>query len=151
MPEENKNQVQTYDQQNKSPVEKTLKLNETQVLDLSSLSDGQISELKSQHARGMVELKNKAEDLKIQVGALDATLSSFNDQTSKATQSGSSATISFTQTTTLGRTEVIIGNTDKAATGKLSRSATGEKDKTIWIIGIIAAAAVLVALFLGKH
>lgn len=131
------------------PTDKSLKLTQSDVLDLSGLSDSQISELRLQHAKGLLSLQQKAQEMKIDVAALDASLNSFNDQTSKATQAGTSATIQHSQTTSIGRTEVIIGNTDRAAAGKMSRSAVGEKDRTLIIIGIIAVAVVLVAMFVG--
>ncbi|MNV89896.1 hypothetical protein D3C71_1842300 [compost metagenome] len=116
---------------------------------MSGLSDNQVSELRLQHAKGLLSLQQKAQEMKIDVAALDASLNSFNDQTAKATQTGASATIQHSQTTSIGRTEVIIGNTDRAAAGKLSRSAAGERDRTLMIIGIIAVAVVLVAMFMG--
>ncbi|UVE47772.1 hypothetical protein KS461_11010 [Pseudomonas chlororaphis] len=131
------------------PADKSLKLTQNDVLDLSGLSESQVSELRLQHAKGLVSLQQKAQEMKIDVAALDASLSSFNDQTAKATQAGTSATIQHSQTTSIGRTEVIVGNTDRAAAGKLSRSAAGEKDRTLIIIGIIAVAVVLVAMFMG--
>lgn len=127
---------------------KIINLQNNLVLDLQGLSDEEINELRQQHASGTLEIHKKASELKVDVGALDAVLSSFNDQTSKANQSGVSATITHTQTTALGRTEVVIGNTEKAAKGKLSRSATGEDDKTMWIVIIVAIAAVLIAMAL---
>ena len=39
-----------------------------------------------------------------------------------------------------------MGNTERAAAGKVSRSATGEKDKTLIIVGIIAAVIIIVAM-----
>ncbi len=42
----------------------------------------------------------------------------------------------------------MIGNTDKARAGKLSRSARGESDKTLMIIGIVVAAAIVLAMIL---
>jgi hypothetical protein len=128
--------------------DKSISFTNHQVLDLSGLSEGQISELKQEYATGVIDLQKKATELKIEVGALDAALSAFNDQTSRATQSGASATITHTQTTSIGRTEVVMGNTEKAAKGKISRSAGGEEDRTLWIIGVIAIAAVLVAVAL---
>lgn len=131
------------------PTDKSLKLTQNDVIDLSGLSDNQISELRLQHAKGLLSLQHKAQEMKIDVAALDASLNSFNDHTANATQAGTSATIQHSQTTSIGRTEVIIGNTDRAAAGKLSRSAAGEKDRTLMIIGIIAVAVVLVAMFVG--
>jgi|GEM_PF-1694603 len=145
--------LQTASQnQENLPVEKSLKLTSNEILDLTGLSEGQIAELKQKHMEGMIDLKKKAEELKIDVTALDAALTSFTHQTAKATEAGASATISHTQNSAAGRTEVIIGNTAKAQSGKISRSATGEQDRTMWIVGIVAIAAVVIALiaFSGK-
>lgn len=130
------------------PAEKSIHLGRTEMLDLSTLTPTEVSELKRQYAAGMINVKKKAEELKVDVGALDAALSSFTDQASKAAMSGISATIQHSQTSALGRTEVIIGNTDKAASGKLSSSALGSQDKTIWIIAIVAVAAIVVAFLM---
>lgn len=133
------------------PADTSIALTQKEVLDLTGLSREQISELKYQHAAGMIDIKKKAEELSVDVGALDAALGSFVDQTAKATQAGASATITHTQTTSLGRTEVVIGNTVRALKGKLSRSAIGGEDRTLWIVGIIAVVAVVVALIVGTR
>lgn len=129
--------------------DKSIDLNARSTLSLTGLSDDQIAELKKQHAQGLINVQRKAEELKVDVGALDAALNTFNDQTARATEAGSSATITHTQTTSAGRTEVVIGNTDKAKSGKISRSARGEADRTVVIVGIIAAAIVIAALILA--
>jgi hypothetical protein len=123
----------------------TITLNNENQLDLTGLDTTEIAELKRQYASGMIDVKKRAEELKVDVGALDAALGSFNDQTARSTRDGSSTTITHTQSTSFGRTEVVMGNTDKAAAGKVSRSAAGEDNKTLWIIGIVAVAAIVVA------
>jgi hypothetical protein len=45
-------------------------------------------------------------------------------------------TATHTQNTAIGRTEVVIGNTDRAASGKLSASAAGVPDRLLWMVGI---------------
>lgn len=131
------------------PTDTTIRLTQNEVLELTGLDATQIAELKNQHAAGVIELKKKADELKIDVAALDAALSSFSDQTAKATQAGAHATITHTQDSSLGRTEVVIGNTEKAASGKISRSGTGEQDRTLWIVGIVVVAAIVIALIVS--
>ncbi|KZL16284.1 hypothetical protein [Pseudovibrio sp. Ad26] len=131
--------------ESKIPSAQSINLGNNQELDLSGLSEAQIAELKMQHASGRLSLMDKATEMKADVGALDATLASFTEQTAKATDTGSSATITHSQTSSIGRTEIVIGNTDKAASGKLSRSAKGEEDRTVLIVGIIAVAVIVVA------
>ena len=99
----------------------------------------------------MIDLKKKAEELKIDNASLAMLLDSFNTEASKATQSNVSMTATHAQTTAIGRTEVVIGNTDRAALGKMSASGAGVPDRLLWIVGIAAVAAVIVALIIFHH
>ena len=130
------------------PAEKTIILSQNQVLDLSHLTESQIQELKMQHASGIIDIQKKAAELNVDVGALDLALGSFTDQTAKATEAGAHTTITHTQTSSVGRTEVVIGNTDKAASGKISRSAAGGNDIKLWVVGILAITAIIIAVVL---
>lgn len=152
MTDETGNQIQVTSDSDSLPAETSIKLTVSEALDLTGMSEKQIAELKQQYAAGMIDVQKKAEEMKVDVAALDAALHSFNDQTSLATQANASATITHTQTTSIGRTEVVIGNTDKAASGKISRSGRGEKDKAMWFVGIAAVAAILIviAVMAGK-
>ena len=72
-------------------------------------------------------------------------------EAAKATQANVSMTATLAQTTSIGRAEVVIGNTDRAASGKLSASAAGVPDRLLWIVGIAAVAAIIVALIIFHH
>lgn len=124
----------------------SINLRNTDVLDLAGLSEAEKAELKLKHVGGMLDIKKKADELRVDVGALDAALGSFTDQASKASQSGLSATIQFKQTSKIGTTEAVIGNTERAASGKMAI----DQDKLIWMIGIAAAAAVVIALIVAN-
>jgi len=130
------------------PPSNVLQLNQTDSIDLSGLSEGQISELKIRHAEGIADLKKKALEMQIDVAALDANLTSFNTQTERAMQSGHSATIQHSQTTSIGRTEVIIGNTEHAAGGRLSRSATGRSGCAFYTV-LVVVIIILTVIFIG--
>lgn len=121
-------------------------LGSSQVVDLTGLPEEEAAELRRQYASGMIDIHRKAQELKVDVGALEAGLNAFNDQAARASEAGHSATITHTQTTAAGRTEVVIGNNERAASGKISRSAAGQSDITIWLAVIGAAAAVVIAL-----
>ena len=127
------------------PEQITLSGGET--LSLQGLSDEQKRTLMMQHAGAMLDLQKKATEYGIDSQGIRNQIDSHIDQANKAKQDGTSATISYDQDSSLGRTEVLVGNTDKAASGKISKSATGEKDNSVMIIVIIAIAAVLVAIF----
>ena len=109
-------------------------------LDLSWLPQEQRAVLLADYNRGMLDLSKKAQELHVDVAALQATLSTLTNTTRQVAQEGNAVTVSHTQTSSLGRTEVIMGNTDNARSGKLSRSQTGETNWTpIYIIGGIIA------------
>ena len=148
-----KNMAQEIEKLNPSAVPSTdvINLGSNSLLDLTGMPPDQIAELKRQYASGMIDLKKKAEDLKIENASLAMTLDSFNTEASKATQANVSITATHTQTTAIGRTEVVIGNTDRAASGKLSPSAAGVPDRLLWIVGIAAVAVVIVALIIFHH
>ncbi len=134
-----------------APNADVINLGSNSLIDLTGMPPEQMAELKRQYASGMIDLKKKAEELKIDNASLAMTLNSFNTEASKATQANVSMTATHTQTTAIGRTEVVIGNTDRAASGKLSPSAAGVPDRLLWIIGITAIAAVIVALIVFHH
>ena len=121
------------------------------LVDLTGIPPEQVAELKRQYASGMIDLAKKAQEFKIDNASLAMVLDSFNTEAAKATQANVSMTASHTQTTTIGRTEVVMGNTDRAASGKLSASAVGAPDRLLWIIGICAVAVVIVALIAFRH
>jgi len=131
------------------PAERSINLSSNDVLDLSGLSEAQVAEIKRQHANGMVSVQVKAAELKLDVTALDAALSSFTEQTAKATQAGAHATIQHSQSSSIGKTEVVIGNTDRAAAGKIG-GGLGAQTRTLIAVGIIGLAVmVLASLFRG--
>lgn len=121
------------------------------VIDLTGIPPEQVAELKRQFAAGMIDITKKAQELKIDNASLAMLLDSFNTEAAKATQANVSMTATHTQTTAIGRTEVVIGNTDRAASGKLSASAAGAPDRLLWIVGIVVVAIIIVALIAFRH
>jgi hypothetical protein len=131
---------------NAQPPAKSINLGPTNMLDLTDLPDDQVAELKRQFSTGMIDVKIKAEQLKNEIGGLSMGLGMFNDEAAKATQANVSFTATHSQKTTFGETNVVIGNTEQAARGKVPAS-----DKTLWIIGIIAICAVIIAALVFHH
>ena len=71
----------------------------------------------------------------------------MSDTTREISDRGDAVTITHTQTTKVGRTEIMMGNTEQAQSGKLSKSQTGEKDWTpYYIFGGILALVIIAAL-----
>lgn len=125
-----------------------LSLQSVDALDLSGLTSTQAEELRTLYAKGLLDAHRKAADLRVEVSALDAQIGSFIEQTGHATQAGAHATIAHAQTTATGRTEVIIGNTDRAASGRLSLTMAGVSGNALMVAAIIAAGLVIAAFVL---
>jgi hypothetical protein len=117
---------------------------------LSGLTEQQQRALIEQHARGLVDVNRKAAELGVDVQALGKVLDQGVAITRQASQDGNSATFTHSQTSSIGRTEVIIGNTETASQGKMSRSQTGERDKTMIYLGIAAVVIIALALILTR-
>ncbi len=120
-------------------------------LDLSTLPEGDRNELKKAFAKGQIDLANKMQELGIDNHALNQRLGEMSQQVSMASSVDASATITGAYNDKMGRTEVIMGNTETAAKGKLDRSQKGEGDQTIFYVVIAAIVIVIVAaLVMGK-
>lgn len=115
-------------------------------LDLSLLDPEAQQEVIKAHALGHVQLQIKAKEMGLETLELDENLKNFGATVADATRNGTHAQITKTQNNSLGRTEVIIGNTDNAAKGKFTKSQTGEKDNTIMYILIGLAGLVIIIL-----
>ncbi|MBP9158499.1 MAG: hypothetical protein KBF53_12090 [Sphingobium sp.] len=134
-----------------SPIQTSVASNTSTAFELlSMLPEEQRNALIEEHTRGMLDINRKATEMHVDVAALNAALGTVSNTTVQAAKDGNSVTASHTQTTSIGRTEVIMGNTDAARVGKLTKSQTGEFNWTpiYIIIGIIAL--VMIASSLAK-
>lgn len=119
-------------------------------MDISWLPESERKVLLNDYTKGILDISRKAQELHVDSAALKKTLDDLSLTTKEVSESGSAVTISHTQTTSVGRTEVIMGNTQQAQSGKLSKSQTGEKDWTpYYIFGGILALIIIVALMNG--
>ena len=125
-------------------------LSNVSAVDLSGLPESQRLELYRQHAAGMLDIGRKAQELSVDVGALRATLDVASQTTKDASAAGNSVTVTHVVESKAGRTEVIMGNTDAAHTGKISSRQAGVRDwKPYYIFAAIAAVVIIFALM--KH
>jgi hypothetical protein len=119
-------------------------------MDLSWLPEEERKILLIEYSRGILDISRKAQELHVDVGILQNTLQTLVGTTKEVSDSGNSITVSHTQTTAIGRTEIKMGNTEEARSGKLSKSQTGERDWTpFYVLGGIVA-VVLIAALLGQ-
>ena len=119
-------------------------------LDLEGLPEETKQELRKKHADGMIDLEKKALESGIDTETVRKRMDDMNDTVNKA-DPDSAVTITGSYTDKLGRTEVIVGNTEKARKGKLDRSQKGEKDNTLLYICIAVGAVIILAIILGGN
>jgi len=130
-----------------SSVPTTIDLTPGTSMDISWLPEAERKALLVDYASGVLDISKKAQELHVDSAALKKTLNDLSDTTRDVAESGNAVTVSHTQTTSVGRTEVIMGNTEQAQSGKLSKSQTGEKDfSPYYIFGGILALIIIVAL-----
>lgn len=126
----------------------TISVSPTAMLDLSYLSEAERKALLLDYTRGMLDVGRKANELNVDVSTLRNTLQTFSETARRAQEEGTSVTITHTQTTAIGRTEISMGNTDAAKSGRLTRSQSGERDWTpIYIVAGIVAVVVIALAF----
>jgi hypothetical protein len=130
----------------------TVPLGPIAAIDLSFLPEAQRNALLHDHARKLLDLGAKAQELGVDTNTLRVTLDQLATTTREVSESGNSVTISHTQTTKIGRTEIKMGNTEEAKSGRMSRSQTGERDWNPYYIFVGIGALVLIALiFASRH
>ncbi len=134
----------------KAQVPTSVPLSPTATMDLSWLPEEKRETLLVEYSKGMLDISVKAQELHVDVATLKSTLDQLADTTRTVSEAGNSVTITHTQTTKIGRTEVSMGNTEAAQSGRLTSSQTGERNWIpIYIIGGLIA-LVLVAALVGS-
>ncbi len=116
-------------------------ISKTNVLDISGLDDEAKQQLQIKANEAIIDLQKKAQEANIDVQGTKVNLDNLNETVKDASREGTSITVTHTQTNSVGRTEVVMGNTERAASGKVSRSGAGLDDNTTKLLigaGIIA-------------
>jgi len=113
---------------------------------LSVLPEAERTALLVEYARGQIDIGKKAAELGVEAKSLEATLSIMSNATNDVASKENSVTITHTQTSSVGRTEVLMGNTPQAQKGKLTKSQTGQADWTPYYVAGGMIAIVLIAL-----
>ena len=135
----------------KAQVPTEIPLSPTTTMDLSWLPVQKREALLVEYAKGMMDISKKAQELHVDVATLKNTLDQLASTTKEVSEDGGSVTVTHTQSTSIGRTEVIMGNTDEAKGGKLTSSQTGRRDMTpIYMIGGLIAAVLIAAIVFAK-
>ena len=125
-------------------------LSPTTSMDLSWLPESERKALLVDYAKGMLDISKKAQELHVDVGTLENTLHALAATTKEVSEAGNSVTVTHTQTTKIGRTEISMGNTETAKSGRLSSSQTGQRDWTVVYILAGIVAVILVVALVGR-
>ncbi len=113
------------------------------------LSTEQKDAILMEYARGTLDVNKKANQMHVDVNAFRTALDVMSAKTREVSaQDGVSVQFQHTQESSFGKTEVIMGNTAQAATGKLTRTMANDRNYTpFYVIGGIVALLILVSLF----
>jgi hypothetical protein len=119
-------------------------------IDLGALTQDQQQALVAEYVRGTLDIQKKAAQMNVDVTSFRNMLDVMSQKTKEiAAQEGASVTMQHTQESSVGRTEVIMGNTAQAASGRLTRTMGNERNWMPLYIGLgVVAILVLVAMFL---
>ena len=122
-----------------------------QTVNLSFLTEAQRTALLADFMRDTLDVAKKANELHVDVMMLRNTLEVLANTTEKIAQDGNSVTITRVHNDASGRTEIIMGNTETAGKGRLTRTQTGDTNWTPYYIFAAIAAVVLIALAIAAR
>jgi hypothetical protein len=113
-------------------------------LDLTGLTEEQIQALKIENAQRSIDVVEKGQKIAIDAKALDLKLGTMSEEGKRASEAGLSVNITNTKEDEMGRTEIIMGNTEASAKGQLTWSQMGNKDNTlVWLVLILIALGII--------
>ena len=133
-----------------SEVPDKIELTDPNSLSLEGLLPETKHELHKRVQEKKLELLERRAKSRIDAEAIRDRMSDTASVVKEATIDETHATVTGSYNDDLGRTEVIMGNTDTAQKGKLTRSQRGEKDNTLMYVGIAVGAIIILAIIFGN-
>jgi hypothetical protein len=124
-----------------------------QEIDLADLPEETKNELKTEMTRKVIENADRQVKIGQDVQSLSASLNTMSTSSTEMAQEGLTMTISNTKDDNLGRTEILIGNSDAAQRGKFSRTQSGGSNlsmSTVLLIGGVIVAATIIAVSVAQ-
>lgn len=115
-------------------------------IDVTGLTVEQIQALKIKYAEMSIEWIERGRTIGTDAQSLGATLETLSRSTAQMSEQGTNVTITNTRDDALGRTEMIVGNSDAARKGKLSMTQKGLGDPTMLYMGFALVVLVILAL-----
>jgi hypothetical protein len=130
---------------------RTIQLGRQDVLDVSNLPQREQDALEAEAHKKAIELADREQRIKLDLAATAGQIRTFTEAVTNNAAQDAAVTITNTKDDALGRTEIMIGNTDAARTGKLSRSQQGFGDNAKFWLLLAAIAGVVIVLVAAFH
>ena len=146
---ENKKQIRKIDDSKNSQQPKTnlvIPVSNSSHLDLSALPEDTRNAMIERFAEGTIDNVKYGQKLNVENKSMSEKMDHISTTVSKVSQSGASVTITSTHEDSMGHTEVMVGNTDAAASGKLSKAQRGKPDATTMYAIMGAVVVVLISI-----
>jgi hypothetical protein len=86
-------------------------------IDLSDFSEEEATELRMMHAKGALSTIERAKNIAVDAHALDDKLTTMSERTAQLSEQGTAVTITNEHKDQLGKTEIVMGNTQAAQKG----------------------------------
>ncbi len=131
---------------------RTIQLGQQDTLDVTNLAQREQDALEVEAHQRAIDRDDRAQRLKQDLTVTAVQINTYTKAVGDTTAQNAAVTITNTKDDSLGRTEMIFGNTDAARSGKLSRSQQGFGDNAkLWILLAIIAAVVIVLVAALRH
>jgi hypothetical protein len=126
---------------------RTIQLGQQDTLDVTNLAPREQDALEVEAHRRAIERDDHAQRLKQDLAVTATQINTFAKAVNDTVAQDAAVTITNTKDDSLGRTEMIFGNTDAARSGKLSRAQQGFGDNArFWILLAIILGVVIVLI-----
>lgn len=116
---------------------------------MSTLSEAQRNTLAESYLRGQLDLERKSQEMARDVHMFGETIRQMAATTQAAAESGAAATVQHSHQWSIGKTEAIIGNTEQARSGRLTRTMGDHVPGWMYVLGAIVI--LLLASMLLHH
>lgn len=125
---------------------RTIQLGTQDTLDITNLAQREQDALEMEAHRRAIERDDRGQRLKQDLAVTAAQISTYTKAVSDTAGEDGAVTITNTKDDSLGRTEMIFGNTDAARSGRLTRSQQGFGDNAKLWIGLAVLVSVVIVI-----
>ena len=148
---ENKDVVKTplTETTKSSEVPISLDMGSMQSLDVSKLNQEQQQALQLKLNEAKIDLAASAKKAQIDLEVTKSKMDLHSEMSKNASEDGTAYTGTDSFDSSIGRIEMVVGNTERAAKGKMTRSGAGMEDISMKVIITVGIVVVILALILG--